>query len=129
MIHHAKIAIMAICIAMAGSAASCQDISDQIAGKIEERGKLAKLTIAGPSWNCVGDYKGQSGSTGKKSGSKIRSGSTSGPAASARQTVRMKCSDGSTATARVALDATWREYSVQFTHSVHGKASLRLSAN
>ncbi|NPD16852.1 hypothetical protein HOY34_16790 [Xinfangfangia sp. D13-10-4-6] len=104
------------------------EISSSLRADVTHQGQNALIEVTSQAgWVCSGRAKipEQSKKSGGKSAGKSGGKSGSGKAAS----LRLKCSDGSTARAEVKRDADRREWSIAFRHKEHGRADLRAREN
>ena len=99
------------------------DISASLQASATFQGQRSLIGITSQDgWSCSGHAKLPEERSGK-SGSK-------GKSASARPvSLRLKCSDGSSARAEVTRDSDRREWSISFRHKEYGRAELRAREN
>jgi hypothetical protein len=126
MVKLSMVSWIVIGMATVAHAQTVEDISNRVAASVSVRGTVAQFDIISPEgWSCTGKSEVPSG----KSSNKGSRGGSSGSSYAASNAVRLTCSDGTRASARVTRDATRREWDIAFTHRQHGRASLRAVEN
>lgn len=126
MVRLSMVSLLVIGMATVAHAQSAGDISDRVVAGVTARGTQAQFDVTSTDgWTCTGKTAVSTGSS--KSGKGGSSGGSS--SSSASSVVRMTCSDGTHASARVTRDATRREWDIAFTHRQHGRATLRAVEN
>jgi len=122
-----------------GAALAQQPADPAMAAQIRQIGQSARQVVVSgaPGWECRGEVPPAPGRGNRASGGGGRGGSGGGGGFSGRggrdrsdgavqQTIWLKCSDRSRASARLKRDALRREWVILFSHKTHGRAELRV---